>query len=119
MGLDAPRSGVRAGEVVERLVLAMVNEAGRVLEDRIVASSADVDLGMVMGTGFPPFRGGLLKYADDRGTREVLTALNALHQRFGARLEPCRVVKELGESGTAFHAAFPPVRGKAAVLGKA
>ena len=113
MGLDAPRSGVPAGEVVERLALAMVNEAGRVLEDRIVASAADVDLGMVMGTGFPPFRGGLLKYADDRGTRDVLAALNALHQRFGARLEPCRVVKELGESGTAFHAAFPAVLGKA------
>ena len=113
MGLGAPRSGVRANDVVERLGLAMVNEAGRVLEDGIVASAADVDLGMVMGTGFPPFRGGLLKYADDRGTRDVLASLKALHERFGARFEPCGLVAELGESGTAFHRAFPGAAAKA------
>ena len=113
MGLGAPRSGVRAEDIVERLGLAMVNEAGRVLEDGIVASAADVDLGMVMGTGFPPFRGGLLKYADDRGARDVLASLKALHERFGARFEPCGLVTELGESGTAFHRAFPGAAAKA------
>ena len=107
MGLDASRSRVQAGEVVDRLILAMVNEAGRALEDGIVASAGEVDLGMVMGTGFPPFRGGLLKYADDRGVRDTLSALKALHQRFGVRFKPCRLVTELGESGTTFHQAYP------------
>lgn len=107
IGLDASRSRVQAGEIVDRLVLAMVNEAGRALEDGIVASAGEVDLAMVMGTGFPPFRGGLLKYADDRGIRDTLTVLKALHQRFGVRFKPCRLVTELGESGTTFHQAYP------------
>ena len=67
MKLSGTRSTPDEGRVQDRLVFAMVNEAARVLEERVVRSAADVDLGMVMGTGFPPFRGGLLKYADDRG----------------------------------------------------
>lgn len=107
MGLAAARSRTSDSEVVERLVLAMVNEAGRALEEGIVASAGEVDLAMVMGTGFPPFRGGLLKYADDRGTRDVLAGLEALRERFGARFGPCRTVAELGASGRGFHQAFP------------
>lgn len=42
----------------------MINEAARCLEEQVVARPDDVDLGMIMGTGFPPFRGGLLRFAD-------------------------------------------------------
>lgn len=95
-------------EVRERLVLAMVNEAARVLEEGIVATAADVDLGMVMGTGFPPFRGGLLKYADDRGLANVVQAVKALGDRFGARFEPSPLLLELGaRDDGAFHNAYP------------
>lgn len=94
-------------EVRERLVLAMVNEAARVLEDGTVATAADVDLGMVMGTGFPPFRGGLLKYADDRGLADVVRAVKALGDRFGARFEPSPLLLELGARDGAFHEAYP------------
>ena len=109
MGLGAPRGRASASEVVERLVLAMVNEAGRALEEGIVASAGEVDLAMVMGTGFPPFLGGPLKYADDRGTRDVLAGLEALRERFGVRFRPCGAVAKLGASGEGFHQAFPAV----------
>lgn len=94
-------------EVRERLVLAMVNEAARVLEEGIVVTAPDVDLGMVMGTGFPPFRGGLLKYADDRGLADVVRAVKALGDRFGARFEPSPLLLELGARDGAFHEAYP------------
>lgn len=97
-----------AREVRDRLALAMVNEAARALEEGVVESASDVDLGMVMGTGFPPFRGGLLKYADDRGLDDVLRAVKTLADRFGVRFEPSPPLLALGERGGAFHEAYPP-----------
>ncbi len=107
MQISTRRSAPDAALVVDRLVLAMINEAARVLECRIVGSAADVDLGMVMGTGFPPFRAGLLKYADDRGLGDVLGAMTALHESCGDRYRPCALLTELGEAGETFHGAFP------------
>ncbi len=107
MRLPPRRSRPDDALVVDRLVLAMINEAARVLQSKIVGSAADVDLGMVMGTGFPPFRGGLLKYADDRGPGDVLGAITALHESHGERYMPCALLTELGEAGETFHGAFP------------
>ncbi len=105
-GLRRSRAAPKPKQVQDRLVLAMINEAARVLDEEIVASAADVDLGMVMGTGFPPFRGGLLKYADDRGLAAVLSASAALHERLGDRYAPSPVLRRLGESGETFHGVF-------------
>lgn len=110
MKLSESRSVPDEARVRDRLVLAMINEAARVLEEGIVDSAADVDLGMVMGTGFPPFRGGLLKYADDRGLAEVLRSLEVLQGTCGERYEPCSLMKDLGQPGESFHGAFPAGR---------
>ena len=70
--LPAPTDPLSEKECVERGVFQMINEAALALiEDRIVEAPQDVDLAMIMGTGFPPFRGGLLKYADSLGTKYV------------------------------------------------
>ncbi len=58
-----------------RMILPMVNEAAYCLEDKIVEKAKDIDLAMIFGIGFPPFRGGLLKYADDHGLERIVTAL--------------------------------------------
>ena len=110
MKLSGTRTAPDEARVQDRLVFAMVNEAARVLEERVVRSAADVDLGMVMGTGFPPFRGGLLKYADDRGPAEVLRTLEVLEATYGHRFAPSPLIRELGESGETFHGAFPARR---------
>jgi 3-hydroxyacyl-CoA dehydrogenase len=68
-------------EIRDRLVLVMVNEAARVLEDGIVAGPGEVDLGMITGTGFPPFRGGLLRYADGRGLGEIVDGSRRCRRR--------------------------------------
>jgi 3-hydroxyacyl-CoA dehydrogenase/enoyl-CoA hydratase/3-hydroxybutyryl-CoA epimerase len=81
-----------------RLVLAMVNEAARCLEEGVVGSPQEVDLAMVLGTGFPGFRGGLLRYADERGAGFVANQLQALAGKEGPRFEPAGLVRELAAS---------------------
>ncbi len=67
-------------QVVDRLVLALVNEAARCLAERVVDSASDLDLAMVFGTGFAPFRGGPLRYADALGVAEVVRRLHGISQ---------------------------------------
>jgi 3-hydroxyacyl-CoA dehydrogenase/enoyl-CoA hydratase/3-hydroxybutyryl-CoA epimerase len=74
--------------IVDRLLLPMVNEAARCLEEEVVGRPLDVDLGVVMGTGFPPFRGGLLRYADQRGVAEIVERLRALADLGEPRFTP-------------------------------
>ncbi len=94
-------------EIRARLVLAMMNEAARVLDEGIVASAADVDLGMVMGTGFPPFRGGLLRYADTLHPRTVLDRIEDYHESHGIRFEPAPLLERLADADRTFYEEFP------------
>ena len=87
LGIVAPRPA-DADSVVERMVLAMINEASRILDEKIVATPAELDLAMIMGTGFPPFRGGLLRYADTLGVKNVAAKLDALAKTVGPRFTP-------------------------------
>jgi len=96
-------------EVVDRCILTMVNEAARVLEEGIAASSEDVDVGMVFGTGFPPFRGGLLSYADNRGVPEVVAALTKLATKYGERFTPAPLLAKMAAEKTVFFPSRPRV----------
>lgn len=88
LGLTPRAGAVSPSDMVERCILPMINEAARCLEEGIVATASEVDLGMIMGTGFPPWRGGLLRYADTLGAEEVVKRLEKHQARFGARFEP-------------------------------
>jgi 3-hydroxyacyl-CoA dehydrogenase/enoyl-CoA hydratase/3-hydroxybutyryl-CoA epimerase len=81
----------------------MVNEAAQCLDEKIVRHAGDVDLAMIFGTGFPPFRGGLLRYADARGVNEIVGRLNYLKKNYGERFKPCRYLQQLSESGQTFY----------------
>src|SRR5262249_28789218 len=63
------------GEIQDRLVLAMVSEAARVVEEGVCSDPSQIDLAMIYGTGFPAFRGGVLRYADSLGSRVVVEKL--------------------------------------------
>ncbi len=93
-------------EWVDRCILTMVNEASRCLEEKIVDSAQEVDLGMIMGTGFPPFRGGLLRHADTIGLKEVVVRLKKFEVQFGKRFEPAAILVKLAEEGKTFYEAF-------------
>ena len=92
----------KATEVVDRCVLQMINEATRILEEGIVERPEELDLAMVMGTGFAPFRGGLLSYADSLGTQAVVESLLQLERQFGSRFSPCEKLLRMAERGEKF-----------------
>jgi 3-hydroxyacyl-CoA dehydrogenase/enoyl-CoA hydratase/3-hydroxybutyryl-CoA epimerase len=89
-------------EIQERLALMMVNEAVRTLEEGVLRSARDGDVGAVMGIGFPPFRGGPFWYVDQVGARDVLDRLRALEQRFGPRFAPAGLLEEKARTGEKF-----------------
>jgi 3-hydroxyacyl-CoA dehydrogenase/enoyl-CoA hydratase/3-hydroxybutyryl-CoA epimerase len=106
---DRPsREVIQAGPAAwrERMVLAMVNEAARCLEERIVATPALVDLAMIMGTGFPPFRGGLLRHADALGLVSVVERLRGLEKEHGARFTPCELIVRMSQERGSFRVEF-------------
>ena len=94
----AAASGAReisAEMLQERMVLAMINETAVALEDRVVREPREVDIAMVMGTGFPPFRGGLLRYADAIGIPIVVDRLSRLADAHGDRFRPAGLLGEM------------------------
>jgi 3-hydroxyacyl-CoA dehydrogenase / enoyl-CoA hydratase / 3-hydroxybutyryl-CoA epimerase len=103
LGATVPqeRRELSRNEIQVRAVFAMINEAARVLEDGIVATAGDVDIAMITGTGFPPFRGGLLRYADSLGMPAVLATLERLEAKHGVRFAPAPLIRERAAAGRA------------------
>jgi 3-hydroxyacyl-CoA dehydrogenase len=87
-------AGIECEQVVSRLMLRMVTEAFRLVEERIVGHAADIDVAMVLGTGLADFRGGVLRYANDLGLDRVLGELRRLTEQCGLRYAPCRLLEE-------------------------
>ena len=77
-----------------RLMLRMVAEAFRLIEEGIVERPADIDVAMVLGTGLADFRGGVLRYACDLGLERVLQELRQLSVECGPRYAPCRLLEQ-------------------------
>jgi 3-hydroxyacyl-CoA dehydrogenase/enoyl-CoA hydratase/3-hydroxybutyryl-CoA epimerase len=104
-----PRRGGRVDpeEIRRRLLAQMINEAARVLADGVVRSAPALDLAMVLGAGFPPFRGGLLRFADTLHPRGVLDRTLDLQDRLGDRFAPAPLLRELARDNLTFHEAFP------------
>jgi len=92
IGSPAPRE-LPPETLQERMVLAMVNEAAWCLEENVVRQPRDLDLAMVMGTGFPPFRGGLLRHADAVGIPIVVDRLSRLAEAHGERFRPAAALE--------------------------
>jgi len=90
-------------DIRRRPILAMINEAVRASADQVVRSARDGDIGAVFGFGFPPFRGGPLRYVDQIGARTLVDELTALARRHGERFEPAPRLVEMAAGGRTFH----------------
>ena len=91
-------------EEIQKVMLALgINEAALMIEQGICDRPQDMDLAMIYGTGFPPYRGGILRYADSWGLKHVYEKLIELTDRYGKRFEPADLVKEMAESGKTFY----------------
>ena len=86
------RAPVADDEIVERCLLAMVNEAARCLEEGVLRSARDGDVGAVFGIGFPPFRGGPFRYVDTVGAARIVERLELLDGRFPGRFAPAALL---------------------------
>lgn len=93
--LNEPSKSVSDSDLRDRVFLLMINEASRCLEENIVANAASLDMAMVMGIGFPPFRGGLLRYADELGADYVVNGLNRLKDLYGDRFTPSKLLVDM------------------------
>jgi 3-hydroxyacyl-CoA dehydrogenase/enoyl-CoA hydratase/3-hydroxybutyryl-CoA epimerase len=101
LGVAAPHP-VNAKEAVDRMVFSMINEAAMILDEKIVGSAAELDLAMIMGTGFPPFRGGLFRYADSVGLPDIVARLEEFASRLGPRFTPSAPLRRRAEGGGKF-----------------
>jgi 3-hydroxyacyl-CoA dehydrogenase/enoyl-CoA hydratase/3-hydroxybutyryl-CoA epimerase len=97
-----PRIPVSTEEIQERISMQWINEAARCLEDGILRSARDGDIGAVMGVGFPPFRGGPFFYADQVGAKEIVAKLDVLADRFGERFQAADILRQHAETGKRF-----------------
>jgi 3-hydroxyacyl-CoA dehydrogenase / enoyl-CoA hydratase / 3-hydroxybutyryl-CoA epimerase len=102
LDLSRQRKGQPLDPIEERLVLAMINEASRCLEDRVAADAGAIDIAMVFGAGFPPFRGGPLRHADTIGLPAIETRLTALRAERGERYAPSKLLSDLARRGGTF-----------------
>jgi 3-hydroxyacyl-CoA dehydrogenase/enoyl-CoA hydratase/carnithine racemase len=97
------RRKVTAEEIRDRMALLMVNEAVHCLDEGVIASAEDGDLGAILGLGFPPFRGGPFRYVDHEGAAAIAERMEALAQRHGPRFQPAAGLQDLAGSVGRFY----------------
>jgi len=98
-----PRLRANEEDLAHRLIFLMVNEAARCLEENVVDLPEDADYGMILGTGFAPFRGGPLRFAEHFGLKKIVDELERLAQS-EEKFSPCEILKKHARDGTKFYA---------------
>jgi len=97
------RKEIPAEQMARRLSLLMVNEAAYCLEEQVIASPRDGDVGAILGLGFPPFRGGPFRYVDSVGSRSMVDMLSQLRDAHGPRFEPAPLLRDMARESRSFH----------------
>ena len=92
-------------EILKRLLFSSVNEACKILEEKISYRASDVDIMWLYGFGFPRYRGGLMYWADSIGVQDVYNQIAAWHQAYGNRWAPSNLLRQLADSNTSFREA--------------
>ena len=98
-----PQLRLNETKLAHRLVFLMVNEAARCVEEKVVDSPEDADYGMILGTGFAPFRGGPLRFAEHFGLKKIVEEMEQLAPS-EEKFSPCEILKKHARDGTTFYA---------------
>ena len=101
----AARRPVAVAEIQDRLALLMVNEAVHCLQEGVISSPRDGDLGAILGLGFPPFRGGPFRHVDTVGRETIKARLEDLAGKHGKRFQPANMLIDVARSGPNFYPA--------------
>jgi 3-hydroxyacyl-CoA dehydrogenase len=97
MGIE--QRSFTADEILRRLLFASVNEACKILEEGKALRASDVDVMWLHGFGFPRYRGGLMFWADQIGSKAVYEQIAAWHQRYGDRWRPANLLRDVARKG--------------------
>jgi 3-hydroxyacyl-CoA dehydrogenase/enoyl-CoA hydratase/3-hydroxybutyryl-CoA epimerase len=89
-------------EICDRVVLSMVNEAARCLQEKVIENPDYLDMALILGIGFPPFRGGLLRYADSLGIPYIVDRLHKFQETCGSRFAPAPLLLEMQKNNKTF-----------------
>ncbi len=100
---EGQRKKIDEQEVQHRVSLMMVNEAVTCLEEGIISSPRDGDMGAILGLGFPPFRGGPFRYVDSLGAGSVVKIMEGLAAKHGKRFTPARMLRDMAVKGKKFY----------------
>ena len=104
LGLGRPSNPLTEDDLINRAMFNMISEAALVLnEERVVETAEDLDLAMIMGTGFPPWRGGLLRWADSVGSETIVDALEMYATKYGQRFKPTTPLRNMAKTSRAFY----------------
>ncbi|HEX9021935.1 MAG TPA: 3-hydroxyacyl-CoA dehydrogenase NAD-binding domain-containing protein [Nitrospirota bacterium] len=91
-------------EIVDRALMLMIKEAALCLKERVIDRPELLDAALVFGIGFPPFRGGLLRYADKLGAAAIVEKLETYSKKYGDRFTPPASLREMAKEGKRFYA---------------
>lgn len=102
-GLGAP-ANISDEDIVMRLMSKFINEAAYCLQDGIIRSPVDGDIGAVFGIGFPPFIGGPFRMLDKQGVQQFVDRMNRYRDTYGPQFEPAQILKDYAAANKKFHA---------------
>jgi len=109
-GGGVERRATTADQALTRVLLGMINEAARLIEERVVPTALEVDRIVTLAIGFPADRGGLLFHADSLGASVLVETLGSLAASHGPRFEPAPLLLAMLEQDTGFHAPYTGAR---------
>ena len=99
----SPKSTMSEEAIAERCVVQLLNEAARCLDAGIVRNPRDGDIGMIFGTGYPPFQGGPFRYMDSMGIATLVEKLEGYEAKHGDRFAPCDLLKSMAKENKTFY----------------
>lgn len=94
---------INESEIIERCILTMINEASKCLEENVVKNAQYLDMAMIMGAGFPPFRGGVLRYADKLGLQNIVKKLQNFEIKYGERFAVSNLLISMAQNNQKFY----------------
>jgi len=101
--INEKRKEISNKEILDRCLLIMINEAARCLEENIVQDANTINFAMITGTGFPPYKGGLLSYANDLGLEYIVKKLKEFQAEEGLRFKPSNLLLSLEKNNLNFN----------------
>ncbi|MBL6719286.1 MAG: 3-hydroxyacyl-CoA dehydrogenase, partial [Pseudomonadales bacterium] len=96
------RTAIDDEEVLDRCILALVNEGARILEDKIAIRACDIDIVYINGYGFPEVTGGPMFWADQMGLDVVLKKIEGFREKYGDFWTPAPLLERLAKEGKSF-----------------